>query len=45
MNKHVGTNGVPTLLGSTFSRYVKQGIYPVDWGAADTRLEEGTFGE
>ena len=30
---------------STFCRYVKQGTYPVDWGAADTKLEEGTFGE
>ena len=30
---------------STFHRHVKQGIYPVDWGTADTRLEEGIFGE
>ena len=30
---------------STFSRYVKQGIYPMDWGAAEIKLEGGTFGE
>lgn len=30
---------------STFHRYVKQGIYPADWGGGDLLLEEGTFGE
>lgn len=30
---------------STFSRYVKQGVYMMDWGADDTIFEEGAFGE
>jgi len=30
---------------STFHRYVKQGIYPMDWGGGDTQMDEETFGE
>ena len=30
---------------SIFFRYVKQGGYTMDWGTADTKLEEGAFGE
>ena len=30
---------------STFHRYVRQGVYPPDWGGVDVDVESGEFGE